>query len=176
MIPDIIKRLPRLAFFLFVALWLCTSSSCSLPKYHKTPSVQKDSETPNNQIAFLNFIVDRQDENSKTSIRLVGTKFVPGQLKQSRKNTNSLPGSDCLIIYQYYDEQLIDSQIVEHPLYKHVEGPQADSSFLSKTVILTHAEFFIRLAVTHQKGNVIIIFEKLKNEPRVFVSRITFTE
>lgn len=69
-----------------------------------------------------------------------------------------------LTIAGYNDGKQIDSIIIEHPLYKHLEYLDGKNMLAAKDTVLQHAEFFVRLQAKGQL-NTVRINEHIAGKP-----------
>jgi hypothetical protein len=111
-------------------------------------------------IAIVSFNISRDTIINKTAILLIDKNITSGRLKPTGLHAEK--GENYLLVYQYTGESLIDSQVIEHPLFHNVEYLANENGFGIKEVKLDKADFFIRLQLKGPE-NKIVIFEKLKN-------------
>ena len=129
--------------------------SCNVLEQSKS-SWENDRKEPN-LISFLIFSIQKDTNNSKNIVEFVKKIESIGVLKKQY----SIPTKYYLTIYAYSGKHIIDSLILEHPLYKHFEYIDENENFATKDTVINHAEFFVRL---QGRFDEIKIFETL-NRP-----------
>jgi hypothetical protein len=152
-------------YLTLIFLSLLLMMSCSLSKQNKS-SLENDKKEPN-LISFLVLNIHMDTINSKNVVEFVSKKESIGVIKKQ----NSFPTNYYLTIYAYSGKHIIDSLILEHPLYKHIEYVDVNKNFAVMDTIINRAEFFVRL---QGHFNEIKIFETLKNKSTQKLNTIKF--
>jgi hypothetical protein len=130
-------------------------------------SIMKESENYNkidrNTIVFMVLNIRRDLIDNKHIIKLVSKTECNGKIKNQPKNI--LCSGNYLTIYQYNDKNIVDSIILEHPLYKHFEYLDDNDNFSVKDTIIDKADFFFRIQAESNTTKLKIL-ETLKNKSR----------
>ena len=128
--------------------------SCSFSKQNIS-SLENDKKEPN-LITFLVLNIHRDTISSTNVVEFVSKIESTGKIKKQHIFTTE----NYLTIYSYSGKHIVDSLILEHPLYKHLEYVDENNNFAVKDTVINSAEFFVRVQ-GHFKE--IKIFETLKN-------------
>ena len=129
--------------------------SCHTSK-PSTKNVESETKEPN-VISFLMFNIHKDTINLANVVTLVKKIESNGKIKKQR----NFLAKNYLTIYSYSGKQILDSLIIEHPLYKHLEYLDENKKFMVKDTVITSADFFVRL---QGKYNELKIVETLKNK------------
>ena len=128
-----------------VVMMLLLLMACQSTHYSYQPLPEAVPVNPN--MIFLTFSVE-QDSLQKSKINLIKQKIVEGKLKVEQVHSNL---GDRLVVKQLDDQQQeLASCSVDHPLHKRVEYANDQGILSSKVVILTKADFFIRVTLHDQ--------------------------
>jgi hypothetical protein len=152
-------------YLTLIFLSLLLTTSCSLSKQNKS-SLDNDKKEPN-LITFLVLNIHMDTIKSQNIVEFVSKKESTGVIKKQ----HSFPTKYYLTIYAYSGKHIIDSLILEHPLYKHIEYVDENKNFAVMDTIIKSAEFFVRL---QGHFNEIKIFETLKNKSTQKLNTIKF--
>lgn len=99
----------------------------------------------------------------RTQVRLLKTTSGKGQMKV--KPPVETPSEPCLTVYRRAGEKTLDSVVLSHPLFLHVEHSDEAGRYTAQEITLDTAQFFIRLPgrrdVTHLR-----VVETLRGSPR----------
>lgn len=95
----------------------------------------------------------------KNNIELVEKTKTNGKIKNDYQNP--IDSENYLTIDVYENDKLINTLVIEHPLYKRVEYSDG-KTLISKSVELNMAEFFIRLQL-NENSHQLKISETIKN-------------
>ena len=139
--------------------------SCSVSKQNKI-SLENDRRYPN-LISFIVLKIHNDTISSTRVVKYISKKESTGEIKKQ----HTLPGKYYLTIYTYTGKHLVDSLILEHPLYKHIEYVDEHKKFAVKDTVINSAEFFVRL---QGHFNEIKIFETIKNKSPQQLNSIKF--
>lgn len=133
-------------------------TSCSLSR--RTESNENTIQNNDkNEIVFLVLKISEDSIQGKNVIEFVSKTKTAGTIKDYRQDHNDY--GNYLTIDVYEQNKLINTIIIEHPLYKRVE--YFDGNVLtSKSIELAEQDFFIRMQMTG-KSTKIRIYETLKN-------------
>lgn len=148
-----------------IILSLLLMMSCSVSKQNIS-SLEIDKKEPN-LISFLVLNIYRDTISSTNVIEFISKIESTGAIKKQ----HSFPTQYYLTFYAYSGKHIVDSLIIEHPLYKHLEYVDENRNFAVKDTIINHAEFFVRL---QGHFNEIKIFETLKNKSPIKLNTIKF--
>jgi D-alanyl-D-alanine carboxypeptidase len=99
-------------------------------------------------IVFVVLNIQKDPALDKSAIKLVNKTQTPGTIKKQNQELQS--SKNYLSISVYNKKDLLDSIIIDHPLYKHIEYVNSEHVFETKDTILNQSEFFIRF---HSKVN-----------------------
>ena len=102
-------------------------------------------ENGSDSILFLVLKIRKDPGESRNSVELLGKTVGTGKIK--REESRPYPSVQYLTIDIYRKNRIIHTQIMEHPLYKHIEHADEHGALHSKNIELEEAEFFIRLQV-----------------------------
>ena len=130
----------RLRIFILLSIIL---TSCTSTKTTES-SIPNSSE---NAIYFLVFKISKDSLQEKSSIELVSTTKSIGKFKND--NLDHIDSENYLTFDLYEQDQLINTILLEHPLYKNVEYVEGNT-FATKSIELNTEEFFVRIQM---KGN-----------------------
>lgn len=130
--------------------------SCHASKPDKK-NVQNQNNEPN-VISFLMFSIYKDTISSTNLVTLIKKTESAGKIKKQRNFLTK----NYLTIYSYSGKIIVDSLLIEHPLYKHLEYVDANKNFVVKDTIINSADFFVRL---QGKFNHLKIVETLQNKP-----------
>ena len=143
----------RAILLLFVLL-----ASCSITKEN-----ENNKKTDSCSIIFLVLNIHKTPIDAQNIVELVSKTESDGKIKN--QNINIFHSENYLSAYVYNNKTLVDTIMIEHPLYKHFEYLDANNTFSVKDTILNKAEFFLRLQ-TQGRSNEVRISELLKNKAR----------
>lgn len=106
--------------------------------------------------AFVQFYVLHISRDStaaapRSQVRLLKTVSGKGQMKSS--GPTEPPGEDCLTVYRRAGKKILDSAVVAHPLFLHLEYIDEAGGYARKEVVLDTAQFFLRLPGRHDVDN-----------------------
>ncbi len=130
--------------------------SCSTSK-QSTGSSESNKSDPN-LITFLVLNIHRDSLNATHVVELISKTESTGILKKQQAFTTE----NYLTMYAYSGKYIVDSIILEHPLYKHLEYVDEHSKFAVMDTVINTEDFFVRV---QGRFDELSIFETLKNEP-----------
>ena len=100
------------------------------------------------EAAFVQFYVLHISRDStaavpRSQVKLLKTVRGKGQMKSGA--TTEPPGEDYLTVYRRAGKKTLDSAVLAHPLFLHLEYSDEAGRFMRKEVTLDTAQFFLRL-------------------------------
>jgi hypothetical protein len=143
----------RIVLLLFIVL-----ISCSVTKEKENNKI-----AGTDSIVFAVLSISKNSANTKNTITLIRKTKSSGKMK--KQNQSASHYENYLSISVYENKALIDTLIIEHPLYKHFEYLDENNAFSTKDTVLDNAEFFIRFQ-TQGHASEIKILEILKNKSK----------
>lgn len=119
------------------------------PQETRTDSQAAESNltSPENQIIFVSLAIFQDTSRDNRIVRLEALVKKPGILKSSR--TGSLSAGPYLKCTLLAGQQLLDTFLLEHPLFRNQEYVHDQHQMTWKAISLEQANFFIRF---QQKG------------------------
>ena len=124
----------------------------------RTAKEVDNKKTDDHGISFVVLRIHKDSMDTNHLVELVSKIESKGEIKKQNRNTQR--SENYLSVYVYNHKNLVDSQIIDHPLYKHLEYLDAAKTFLVKDTVLDQAEFFIRCQ-TQGNSNEIRISETI---------------
>jgi len=94
------------------------------------------------------------DSSEKNKITLINKKITAGSTKPAAEKI--IRANHLSISLLNRNRQVLETATIEHPLFKEVEYTQDNGEFTRKTLNLKHAEFFIRIKLSHDAEWVIV--------------------
>ena len=146
----------KIVLFLYFIIAIVTS--CSLAKNSGSTNGSMQ-EINKSEIVFLVLRISKDSISGKNVIEFVSKTKSTGKIKN--ENNNHINYDNYLTIEIYERNKLINTMVMDHPLFKRVEFSKGDT-LSSKNIELTKEEFFIRLQINNN-SNTIKIIENLKN-------------
>lgn len=130
--------------------------ACTLAKPAGAPT-----DEDGNSILFLVLRIRKDTGEAPAAVELLSKTISPGKFKPETPE----PGrpENYLTLYLYRNKKVVQTLLLPHPLYRHIEYSAADGSLAAKTVELPDAEFFVRLQL---QGDAVVISETLGNRPQ----------
>lgn len=135
--------------------------SCGVNKYELQTEVEQV-ELHANQIVFFIFRIDKNADTDKNQIKLLNTIRKVGLVKKDLKS--GITSVNILTIRVYYNNQIIETIQMNHPLYKEIEYFHESNVINKKNIESNSEDFSIRLQIKNS-NSIIKIFETLKNQP-----------
>lgn len=149
--------------YIFIILLLQLLNAC---KPVKPISEELEIENRNdNIISFLVLNICNDSKTNKKTVKLINKSEAIGTFKKQQ----NAPSLNYLTIYSYSKKQIVDSLILEHPLYKHFEYLNDSNNFEVKDTIIDNSDFYIRL---QNKCDEIKIFETINANSTKFINAI----
>ncbi len=139
-----------------LGLILLLLASCSVMR-------DKDSnaDARSSSIVFVLMEMHRDTADGRNVIQLLSKTESNGSFKNVP--TGAVVSENYLTVYVYRNNRLVDTLMLEHPLYKHFEYLDENNNFAVKDTVLDRADFFIRLQ-TRGSSNEIRVLETIKNK------------
>lgn len=129
--------------------------SCGVSKQNIS-SLENDKKELN-LITFLVLNIHQDRMRSIHVVEFVSKKESTGEIKKQHIFTSE----NYLTVYAYSGKHIVDSLILEHPLYKHIEYVDENKKFAVMDTVINSADFFVRVQGQFDE---IKIFETLKNK------------
>jgi hypothetical protein len=123
---------------LFCAALLLAFFSCAPQKPLTTTQ-----EEITDKIVFMMFNIRHDSVRQKSIVTLLEQKPVAGTIKEKPQDEHR--PDNYLLAEVCRDTTVLQTIILEHPLYKQVEFINGEQQFAKKEVMLPQAEFFLRL-------------------------------
>jgi hypothetical protein len=156
--------------YLFLITVLFCLFSCKTKEHfpketNEVASLSFQEELPVEQIAFLNFTIEKDSLQNKNSMLLNSKMIVSGSMRDDKKRT--IGSQSYLTIRLYEEDQLKDEFYAEHPLYSRVEYVNDNGQFETQTIYLNIADFFIRIPLKRDNTGITIsetLFDSIENQ------------
>ncbi|MBK7959018.1 MAG: hypothetical protein IPK03_13540 [Bacteroidetes bacterium] len=146
-------------FFFFI-------SACGTSKVSES---NNEIQATQPSIYFLTFKIFRRENSKMNAVELVNKTLTAGTMKG--KDPEARQFANNLIIFYYRKSLLLDSLIIDHPLYKHLEYTDESRKFAVKDTMLPSADFFFRFQ-TAQMADELSIVEQQEGQIRQELKRI----
>jgi len=162
------NRMPHLktlrsVFLLITIIFIsCLSTKNANDHQNKNPQAVKS------EIVFLTLRIRNDSIQQKNVIEFVNKTKSEGKIKTSKQTENVF--ENFLTIDVYEKDELVNSMVIEHPLFKRFEFQNGDS-LASKNVELKSQEFFIRFQI-NDPSTELKIYETLKNDTKRVLTTI----
>ena len=127
-----------------------------------------DAVEPLPEAAFIQFYVlkisrDSQAALPRSQVELLRSVNGKGQMKWAGPTDS--PNKDYLTVYRCAGKKIMDSVVVAHPLFLHVEYADETGRYATKDVVLDSAQFFFRLPGRRDVDNLQVL-ETLKGSAK----------
>lgn len=123
-----------------------------------------------NELLFLLFEI-KKDSLQQITVNLLEQKIVNGK----RKKIIQSQYKEYLRIELYEGEELITTEVLQHPLCKHIEYFDEQGKPLAKDVQLADTQFFVRLQ-TFGNADKVVIIEKRNNTSEKQIATLPLKE
>jgi hypothetical protein len=97
--------------------------------------------------------------------QVVLLKSVDGKGQMKSGVPTDPPGPDYLTVYRCVGKKIVDSTLVAHPLFLHLEYADEAGRYATKEVVLDTAQFFFRLPGRRDVDNLQVV-ETLKGSTK----------
>ncbi len=127
-----------------------------------------DAVEPLPEAAFIQFYVLKISRDSQAALprsRVELLKSVKGKGQIKSVGSSELPGKDYLTVYRCTGTKILDSAVVAHPLFLHLEYADETGRYATKDVVLDTAQFFFRLPGRRDVDNLQVV-ETLKGSTK----------
>ncbi len=120
------------------------------------------------KMLFLVLKLHKDSVSGINSIELLSQQIAPGKIKKRKQKT--APKS-YIAVSLWQQDNLIATEIVDHPLFKQLEYTDEKGLLKSKFVELNAAEFFTRLQLSGN-ADMLSISEVINNSPQEQLMKI----
>ncbi len=120
------------------------------------------------KLMFVVMAIEQNELEKKNNISFISKTPAQGRIKGQTRIPST---ANCLTIYHYSGKKLLDSLVLEHPLYKHFEYFNEQHQFAIKDTVLKREEFFFRIQLQGQQNSIKIV-EKLQQTPPTMLTHL----
>lgn len=112
-------------------------------------------EAPFVQFYALHISRDSTAAAPRSQVRLLKTTSGKGSMKSSGQT--ALPGENYLTVYRRAGKKTLDSAVLSHPLFLHLEHSDEAGRYAAKEARLDTAQFFFRLPGRRDADNLRVL-------------------
>jgi hypothetical protein len=135
----------------FLLCFALAMTSCRGAQSRSDTAEQMEPEAPFVQFYALHISRDSTAAAPRSQVRLLKITSGKGQMKSSGET--ALPGENYLTVYRRAGKKTLDSAVLSHPLFLHLEHSDEAGRYATKQVALDSAQFFFRLPGRREADN-----------------------